>query len=154
LDSVSSLLKPNKLSTNLENFVAIRYWNKKLWEPKLRFTKAVRTEQDRTTEGGLWWSIKKITYVDTSGLPIDSVCCWCSSEHILVWQLIQPTLLVMWQRRAKTVIMRKLISEWAVLVFCTNSKHAQCNNKLVISIATVVHLHQITKDFFTYAAFV
>ena len=29
-DSVSSILKSNKLSTNLENFVAIPYWNKKL----------------------------------------------------------------------------------------------------------------------------
>ena len=30
LDSVSSVVKPNKLSTNLENFVAVPYWNKKL----------------------------------------------------------------------------------------------------------------------------
>jgi len=30
LDSVSSGVKPNKLSTNLENVVAIPYWNKKL----------------------------------------------------------------------------------------------------------------------------
>jgi len=29
-DSVSNFVKPNKLSTNLENFVAIPYWNKKL----------------------------------------------------------------------------------------------------------------------------
>ena len=35
LDSVSSVVKPNKLSTNLENFVAVLYWNKKLWEPKV-----------------------------------------------------------------------------------------------------------------------
>ena len=28
LDSVSSVVKPNKLSTNLENFVAVPYWNK------------------------------------------------------------------------------------------------------------------------------
>ena len=30
LDSVSSVVKPNKLSTNLENFVAVPNWNKKL----------------------------------------------------------------------------------------------------------------------------
>jgi len=32
LDSVyvSSAVKPNNLSTNLENFVAVPYWNKKL----------------------------------------------------------------------------------------------------------------------------
>ena len=28
LDSVSNVVKPNKLSTNLENFVAVPYWNK------------------------------------------------------------------------------------------------------------------------------
>ena len=27
LDSVSSVVKPNKLSTDLENFVAVPYWN-------------------------------------------------------------------------------------------------------------------------------
>jgi len=30
LDSLNSVVKPNKLSTNLENFVAIPYRNKKL----------------------------------------------------------------------------------------------------------------------------
>jgi len=30
LDSVSSVVKPNKLLTNLENYVAVPYWNKKL----------------------------------------------------------------------------------------------------------------------------
>ena len=30
LDSVSCFVKPNKLSTNSENFVAVPYWNKKL----------------------------------------------------------------------------------------------------------------------------
>jgi len=30
LDSVSSVVKPSKLSKNLENFVAEPYWNKKL----------------------------------------------------------------------------------------------------------------------------
>jgi len=30
LDSVSNVVKSNKLSTNLENFVAVPYWNKKL----------------------------------------------------------------------------------------------------------------------------
>ena len=30
LDSESSVVKPNKLSTNLENFVVVQYWNKKL----------------------------------------------------------------------------------------------------------------------------
>ena len=30
LDSVSSVVKPDKLSTNLENFVGEPYWNKKL----------------------------------------------------------------------------------------------------------------------------
>ena len=30
LDSVSSVVKSNKLSTNLESFVAVPYWNKKL----------------------------------------------------------------------------------------------------------------------------
>ena len=30
LDSVSNIVKLNKLSTNLENFVAVPYWNKKL----------------------------------------------------------------------------------------------------------------------------
>ena len=35
LDSVSSVVKQNKLLTNLENFVAVPYWKKKLWEPKV-----------------------------------------------------------------------------------------------------------------------
>ena len=35
LDSVSSAVKQNKLSTKLEYFVAVPYWNKKLWEPKV-----------------------------------------------------------------------------------------------------------------------
>jgi len=30
LDSVSSVVKPNKFLTNLENFEAVPYWNKKL----------------------------------------------------------------------------------------------------------------------------
>ena len=30
LDSVTSVVKPNKLSTNLQIFVAVPYWNKKL----------------------------------------------------------------------------------------------------------------------------
>ena len=35
LDSVSSVVMPNKLSTNLESFVAVPYWNEKLREPKV-----------------------------------------------------------------------------------------------------------------------
>ena len=30
LDSVSSVVKPNKLSANLEKFVAVPFWDKKL----------------------------------------------------------------------------------------------------------------------------
>ena len=35
LDSVSSGVKQNKLSTNIENFMVIPYLNKKLREPKV-----------------------------------------------------------------------------------------------------------------------
>ena len=34
LDSVSSVAKPNKLSTNLEDFVALSYWKKKVMRTK------------------------------------------------------------------------------------------------------------------------